>query len=121
MKHHIDDAHAARERNSARPATTWHPLLNTKEVHPGIWHVCAWDGTPYAIVRLIRIGPELGYRATTWHDDPSARRLIGYWRTLRTACARAHAWHVRQHGPNGFAPNPWPTSPVQGAAATRTA
>lgn len=98
MRHDIQDAHDARERNSRAPATTWHPLLAADEVEPGVWVMRAWDARPYAIVRALEIAGEHGYRATTWAESPADRALIGYWRTLRSACMGAHRAYLRTHG-----------------------
>jgi len=74
----------------------WHPLLAAHEVEVGVWHLTAQTG-PYAVVRLLTIGGELGYRATTYTEP---RQLVGYFRTLRTACEAAHSNCVRAHGPD---------------------
>lgn len=74
----------------------WHPLLAAVEYEPGQWTLTGQLG-PYAVVRLLEVGGELGYRAVT-HSEP--RQLIGYYRTLRAACEAAHAAYVRAHGPN---------------------
>lgn len=79
-----------------RHAPVWHPLLAAVEQQPGLWHMTSQTGI-YAVVRLIRIGDETGYRATTF-DEP--RRLLGYRRTLRSACELAHRAWVRGHGPD---------------------
>ncbi len=110
MRHHIDDAYAARDRAARAPATVWHPLLAADEVEPGVWLMRAWDATPYGIVRTLEIGGERGYRATTWAERPDQRELIGYWRTLRAACAGAHRAYLRRHGaPRAMRPgaDPW--------------
>lgn len=79
-----------------RHAPVWHPLLAAVEHEPGLWLMTSQTGV-YAVVRLIRIGDEIGYRATTY-DEP--RRLLGYRRTLRSACELAHRAWVRGHGPD---------------------
>lgn len=74
----------------------WHPLLAAIEQEPGVWHLASQTGV-YAIVRLIEVGGERGYRATTFAEP---RRLIGYRRSLRGACELAHRQWLRQHGPD---------------------
>lgn len=74
----------------------WHPLLAAVEIEPGVWQLTSQTG-PYAIVRLLEIAGERGYRATTY-DEP--RILIGYRRTLRGACEAAHRHWLRRHGPD---------------------
>lgn len=74
----------------------WHPMLAAVEQEPGLWHLASQTG-PYAVVRLIEIGGERGYRATTYAEP---RRLIGYRRTLRSACEAAHRDWLRRHGPD---------------------
>jgi hypothetical protein len=64
------------------------------------------DGHPvgdrYAIILLLEIGGERGYRAVTGEDDPDDRTLIGYYRRLRAACERAHKhWLAAQARPGG--------------------
>lgn len=75
--------------------STWHPVLAAAEQTPGVRFLAAQTG-PYAVVRLIEVHVERGYRATTYTEP---RQLIGYYRTLTAACASAHQHHVREHGP----------------------
>jgi hypothetical protein len=57
-------------------------------------------------VTLITIGDERGYRAVTWAAEPEDRTLIGYYRTLRAACAGAHRKYLAVLG-NPGAPMAW--------------
>jgi hypothetical protein len=75
---------------------TWHPILSAVEVEPGQWHLTAQTGV-YGVVRLLTVGGVLGYRAVTYGEP---RVLIGYYRTLRAACAAAHTAYLRTHGPH---------------------
>jgi hypothetical protein len=75
---------------------TWHPILSAVEVEPGQWVLTAQTG-PYGVVRLLTVGGTLGYRAVTFSEP---RQLVGYYRTLRAACAAAHAVHLGTHGPH---------------------
>lgn len=47
------------------------------------------DEEPYACIRFLRIGGELGYRVVTWKRASSDRELIGYRWSLRGACELA--------------------------------
>jgi hypothetical protein len=76
--------------------TQWHAILGAVEVEPGQWQLVAQTG-PYALVRLLQVGGESGYRVVT-HTEP--RELVGYYRTLRAACAAAHTAYLRTHGPH---------------------
>lgn len=77
---------------------TWHPILAAVEVEPGFWHVTAQSG-PYAVVRLLEVGGERGYRATTYSEP---RQLVGYFTNLRAACSAAHSNYIRSHGPDSW-------------------
>lgn len=105
LQHHERDgvAAAARARDGYRGA--WHPIQSAIEVEPGTWWMVAQYGDRYAIIVSLEIGGERGYRAVTGDDDASARRLIGYYRTLRAATEKAHkhwlAVNSRAGGING--------------------
>ncbi|WP_235492589.1 MULTISPECIES: hypothetical protein [unclassified Leifsonia] len=60
----------------------------------------------YAEIRLVRRGPEVGYRAEMRGE------LVGYFRTLRRACEDAHHAFIRAHAPGG-APNGGAGYPVR--------
>jgi len=96
----------AYRRRAAGP--TWHPLLAADEIEPGVWRMMAQYGKCYGEIRLIHIGPEVGYRAVTWSERSHERELIGYYRTLKTASERTHAAFLLSQAAPGFAPNPWP-------------
>ena len=73
----------------------WHPILALDERRPGEWWLKNQYGTPYAIVRLLRVGGEQGYRAVTWAERSEDRVLIGYFRTLKAATFWAHRHWLR--------------------------
>lgn len=73
----------------------WHPILAAVEVEVGVWLLTSQRG-PYAIVRVLEIGGEHGYRAVTYREP---RQLVGYYRTLHAACAAAHLAYVSAHAP----------------------
>lgn len=77
--------------------TSWHPLLALHEPSPGTWDMVDASGRTYAAIVLVRRGGELGYRADLLEGD--ARRLVGYFVTLRAACEQSHAAFVRSHAP----------------------
>jgi hypothetical protein len=111
MRHQVADGAAAAHRARRGYAPDWHPILSAVEdrEHPGQWYLVAQFGRCYGIVRLITIGPERGYRALTWADSPEDRRLIGYYRTLRAACAATHRVFLASHGQQGGPNAPGPT------------
>jgi hypothetical protein len=75
---------------------TWRAILSTVEHEPGVWVLIAQTG-PYAVVRLLRVGGVLGYWVVTFEQP---RELIGYYRTLKAACAAAHTAYLHTHGPH---------------------
>ncbi|TPW74269.1 hypothetical protein [Schumannella soli] len=89
---------AARARSGYSPA--WHPILSADEVEPGTW-VMRSQVRDYAIIRMLRIGGEVGYRAVTWAEQSGDRKLIGYYRTLRAAAFAAHQVFLAQHARSG--------------------
>jgi len=94
----LDAAHRAR----AGYRGEWHPLLAAVEGPVGTWTMTAPDGGRYAVIRMLRIGGETGYRAVTWAERSPDRQLIGYYRPLRAAAAAAHRRYLAGHGPRGL-------------------
>lgn len=84
----------------------WHPLLAAIETEPGTWYMMGSTGKCYGIIRLLRRGGEVGYRAVTWAPTSAERQLIGYYLTLRTACEATHQRFILTVGagshPNGL-------------------
>lgn len=101
MKHDERDGAAAVERARRGYSSTWHPILAAQETEPGHWNMVAQYGECYAVVRMLRIDDEVGYRAVTWAERSEDRELIGYYRTLRAATYAAHMRFVRSHGQPG--------------------
>ena len=103
MTHHERDGVAAVAR--ARAGYRGRPGIRSSRpsrCRPAPWWMVTQYGDRYAIIVLLTIGGERGYRAVTGDDDPAARRLIGYYRTLRAATERAHkAWLAHQARPGG--------------------
>jgi hypothetical protein len=71
------------------------------ETEPGVWLMVAQFGGPYAIIRIIEVGKERGYRVVTANEKREDRRLVGYYTTLRGATVAAHTRWIRQHGTFG--------------------
>lgn len=86
--------------------TAWHPILAAHEYAAGEWILVDPSAKPYAIVRALEVGGERGYRAVTWAERSEDRLLIGYWRSLKAACAAAHRAYLASHGPGDFAGYP---------------
>jgi hypothetical protein len=107
MRHKEQDGVDARVRASTQYRPGWHPLLAAAEVRPGEWVMEAHDGAPYAVIVLLEVAGERGYRVVSWAEQSSDRRLIGYYRSLRAAAMAGHLAFVRSHAPDGFAPQPW--------------
>lgn len=80
----------------------WHPVDAAHEFAPAQWIMVDPMGVPYAIVREIELGGELGFRAVTWAARSRDRQLIGYWRTREAACMAAHQAFLRRHGAGEF-------------------
>lgn len=99
VKHDVRDGDAAAARARGGYSTAWHPLLAAREVEPGLWYMVAQYERCYAIIRMLVIGGETGYRAVTWEADPTERQLVGYFRSLRAATEAAHGSYIRNHVP----------------------
>ncbi|QEE62234.1 hypothetical protein FVA74_12100 [Salinibacterium sp. dk2585] len=99
LRHSVQDGvdASARAQRSYRPH--WHPILSAVEQRPGEWWMLDQYERRYAIVRMLEVNGERGYRAVT--GEPEGRQLIGYYRTLRGACYAAHLHFVRAHGQPG--------------------
>jgi hypothetical protein len=107
MRHKQQDGVDARVRAGVDYRPGWHPMLATVEVEPGEWLMVAQGGVRYAVIRMLELGGERGYRVVTWAENSADRELVGYYRTLRGAAMAGHLAFVRSHGQNGFAPRPW--------------
>jgi len=103
MDHHdgVQDHLDALARARLTYSRKWHPLLAAIETEPGVWLMVAQFGEPYAIIRLIEIAKERGYRVVTANEKREDRELVGYYTTLRAATAAAHSRWIRQHGTLG--------------------
>jgi hypothetical protein len=87
--------------------------MSAREFTPGEWvMVDQWDH-PYGVVKLVRRGGELGYRADRRpNDTDDTAVLVGYFTNLRAACKAVHMAYVRVHSGapvNPNAPNAWGT------------
>lgn len=86
--------------------SSWHPIMAAHEYAAGEWLMIDPSAKPYAVVRALEVGGERGYRVVTWAERSEDRQLVGYWQTLRAACAAAHRHYLAQHGPGDFAGYP---------------
>lgn len=100
MQHAVRDGVAAAQRAHDGYRPQWHPLLAATETEPGVWHMVDERGC-YGVIRMLRRGAELGYRAVTWAETSEGRQLIGYYRTLRAAAEATHQHYLREHGGRG--------------------
>lgn len=88
----------------AEQRSTWHPILAAEEYEPAHWVMLDTYRQPYGMIRLVRRGDEVGYRAETWAQVAADRQLIGYYRTLRAAARMVHMHFISGQRPNS-APN----------------
>lgn len=69
----------------------------------GMWWMVDEGGSRYAIIIPLAVetdaGPVPRYRAVSGEAEGRDRRLIGYYGTLRDACAGAHASYVAESKP----------------------
>ncbi|MET0589926.1 MAG: hypothetical protein ABWZ77_02005 [Naasia sp.] len=79
----------------------WHPVFAAFEPTAGEWWMRDTYDQPYAIVRLIRRGDEIGYRAVSYAEREADRQVIGYYRRLMPAIEAAHSWWIASHAPKG--------------------
>lgn len=79
----------------------WHPIIAAAEVQPGIWVMFAQYETPYGVIRMVKRGTEIGYRADTWAEKQELRELVGYYRTLKAAAMASHQRYLSQLGVQG--------------------
>jgi hypothetical protein len=79
----------------------WHPILNAIEIAAGEWLMLDPLGKPYAVVRLVEVHGERGYRVVTYELESADRKLIGYYGNLRAATFGANHWYTRSLGWSG--------------------
>jgi len=60
---------------------------------------------PYAVVKLLEVHGELGYRVVSYAPESTDRELIGYFGNLRAATRAANLWFVSGRAPM-VPPNP---------------
>lgn len=98
MQHSLQDAFDTAARREASRGAVWHPLMAAVETEPGVWYMVGSTGKCRGVIRLLRRGDELGYRAVTWAPESADRQLIGYYRTLRAACEATHQRFISEQG-----------------------
>ena len=74
MHHSRQDAFDAAARARAGHAAEWHPVLAAIEQRPGCWHMTTPYGEAYAVLQIVRVGGEIGYRAVTFAPTSEQRR-----------------------------------------------
>ena len=79
----------------------WHPILNAIEVAGVEWWMPDPLGEPYAVVKLVEVQGERGYRVVTYAPASVDRPLIGYYGNLRAATHGSNLWFVQSQGWNG--------------------
>ncbi|MCU1441150.1 MAG: hypothetical protein JWP85_2147 [Rhodoglobus sp.] len=97
----------------------WHPIMDAQEYEPGRWVIFDVRERPYALVDFVRRGPELGYRATRWAQDGDGA-LIGYYRTLRAACAAVNLAKNNEGVPHGHPTDAYMKAPAKANTPART-
>ena len=90
----------------------WHPIMNLVEDSPGVFRLVAQYDRCYGIIRMVKRGTEVGYRATTCAETAERIELVGYYRKLKSAAMAVHQRDLRSGAPQGFAPDPWNTGAV---------
>ena len=101
MRHSVQDGVDAARRARRQDVTSWHPVIAAVEVEPGQWHMVTPTDQRYAVILLLEIRGERGYRVVTWAPDSKARRLVGYFRTLRAAAWAGHQIYLSGLGNPG--------------------
>ncbi len=81
----------------------WHPIMQAREYEAGKWVMFDSLEHPYALIDIVRRGDEVGYKVTTWKQDPASRKLIGYFKTLAASADKAHSLWIDRGVPHGAA------------------
>lgn len=85
----------------------WHPVLQAREYQPARWVMEDSLGRPYALIDLIRVNGEVGYRVEAWKQNRGP--VLGYFTNLRAAAMRAHMRWINRGVPSGAPYNTkWP-------------
>ena len=82
----------------------WHAVMAAVEDSPGFWRMVAQYDRVYGVIRLVRRGGELGYRAESILKPGAESELVGYYKSLRAAAAAIHRKELQAHSTKG-APN----------------
>ena len=82
----------------------WHPNLAGREIAPGRWYMIDGLGKLYGLIRFVKRGDQVGYRADRCDERGALTDLIGYYLALVPATAAVHSAFIRSHGATG-APN----------------
>ena len=94
----------------------WHPLEQAHRVDEDLLYLIDPYMGPWAIVRRLRFGDEVFYRAVTFREDPARRELVGYSKDLRAVVMSAYRRRLMGAGPVRPAELPLPdwNSPRRG-------
>ena len=63
-----NDGVAAAQRARSSYTPNWHPIVAAVEIEPGHWELRDQYERPYGVIRFLRRGDQLGYRAVTWAE-----------------------------------------------------
>ena len=91
VQHDVQDAYDAYRRALASDRPSWHPMLAAIEGPSGVWRMTA-QFKHYGWIRLVRRGPEVGYKAET--EDG---QIVGYFISLRAAASGLHERWIASH------------------------
>ncbi|WP_157509590.1 hypothetical protein [Leifsonia sp. Root4] len=73
-----------------RRENRWFPILAAVENPTGTWKMIDTLGSCYGLIRIMRRGDEVYYKAQTWAEHENGRRVLGHFRTLQQACNATH-------------------------------
>jgi len=90
---------------------SWHPIMLVREYRPGQWAVVDSFERAFALIDIVRISGEVGYKVTTCALEPSDRKVIGYYTTLWKSAEHVYGLWVGRNTPHGPPNNgsPWPS------------
>lgn len=73
--------------------------MAAREVQPGHWVMVDTDGRPYGLIRFVRRGDQVGYRADKWPAvDGEDGELVGYFTNLKAATFAVHRNFIAKLG-----------------------
>lgn len=85
----------------------WHPIKQARRVSDDeLLMVDEWMG-PWAVIRRLKFGEEVWYRAVTPESDRNERQLLGYSQDLRHLAWHAYRRFLHDRGINTGPVNGW--------------